>query len=417
MKNIAFIFITFFLSFLLIELISLFYLIAHYGRLDSAPDYYSEIIRHYETEIRGKNCETFYYYIDPHPYLAHSSFNFENKCDHGLDDTFGYISQKYNKFKKLQDKYVILITGGSVAFHMSSLTSKNVNNLQVPFFQKYLNENFKSPNGKPFYVINTSVPGGSYPQQIISFLLNKNVIDLMISLEGYNEFIKFTKGYHPELPNDSFFWSNSYFHSDESIRLRSISNLFNTLKRNVMAKNTYVGILILKYLRSYNLNKNIEFNDKAHKLKNLYYDRNIVTKRLENFKKHYYNYIEKIKLLSINGSKAFIFFQPNIFFKKLTSREKEIVLKSKNLDDDQLKLFKVYYKDFFKEISDKFPNTTSNFTEALIDDENEIFTDHCHMLINRDKNNIPYGHLSLIKLITKELVDRSIILKKTLSKD
>ena len=239
----------------------------------------------------------------------------------------------------------------------------------------------------------------------------------MISLEGYNEFIKFTKGYHPELPNDSFFWSNSYFHSDESIRLRSISNLFNTLKRNVMAKNTYVGILILKYLRSYNLNKNIEFNDKAHKLKNLYYDRNIVTKRLENFKKHYYNYIEKIKLLSINGSKAFIFFQPNIFFKKLTSREKEIVLKSKNLDDDQLKLFKVYYKDFFKEISDKFPNTTSNFTEALIDDENEIFTDHCHMLINRDKNNIPYGHLSLIKLITKELVDRSIILKKTLSKD
>ncbi len=417
MKNIAFIFITFFLSFLLIELISLFYLIAHYGRLDSAPDYYSEIIRHYETEIRGKNCETFYYYIDPHPYLAHSSFNFENKCVHGLDDTFGYISQKYNKFKKLQDKYVILITGGSVAFHMSSLTSKNVNNLQVPFFQKYLNENFKSPNGKPFYVINTSVPGGSYPQQIISFLLNKNVIDLMISLEGYNEFIKFTKGYHPELPNDSFFWSNSYFHSDESIRLRSISNLFNTLKRNVMAKNTYVGILILKYLRSYNLNKNIEFNDKAHKLKNLYYDRNIVTKRLENFKKHYYNYIEKIKLLSINGSKAFIFFQPNIFFKKLTSREKEIVLKSKNLDDDQLKLFKVYYKDFFKEISDKFPNTTSNFTEALIDDENEIFTDHCHMLINRDKNNIPYGHLSLIKLITKELVDRSIILKKTLSKD
>ncbi len=92
----------------------------------------------------------------------------------------GFVSPPFN-FDDRENYYVVLFLGGSVTEGL--------------FFQEYfkrqienkLNENFKSPNGKPFKLVSFAIAGGQQPMQFNIYSYFSEFVDAVVSLEGYNE--------------------------------------------------------------------------------------------------------------------------------------------------------------------------------------------------------------------------------------
>jgi hypothetical protein len=79
--------------------------------------------------------------------------------------------------------FTILVVGTSVAEQLATYVTSDG---QI-IFEQVLNQNFVSPNGKPFHVLNGAVGGTARPDANIVSLLYGDAVDGIISIDGFNE--------------------------------------------------------------------------------------------------------------------------------------------------------------------------------------------------------------------------------------
>ena len=122
----------------------------------------------------------------PHPYLGwvhHAN----PPCGLPNINSIGFYGQAF-PWKRREDKFVVLLTGGSVASQLGRLTQGSL--------QELLNQNY-SEYGKRFVVLNGAIEAWKQPQQLILFAMYANLVDAVVTLDGYNEF------FMPRVPTNS----------------------------------------------------------------------------------------------------------------------------------------------------------------------------------------------------------------------
>jgi hypothetical protein len=122
-------------------------------------------------------------YVDtlyPHPYLG---FVHHGNPPCGVPDinNIGLFGPDYPSEKRA-DRFVVLVTGGSVS---AQLMSSGPNG--TPYLQAILERDYLSPSGQPFLLLNGGDGGWHQPQQLILFLLYADAVDAVVTLDGFNE--------------------------------------------------------------------------------------------------------------------------------------------------------------------------------------------------------------------------------------
>jgi hypothetical protein len=122
-------------------------------------------------------------YLDtlyPHPYVA---FVHHRNQPCGLDEinNVGLFGSDFPSVRP-ENRFVILLTGGSVAAQVAEGVSGGPS-----YLERLLNERYESPNGKPFLVLDGGDGAWKQPQQAILLLLYVDVVHAVVTLDGYNE--------------------------------------------------------------------------------------------------------------------------------------------------------------------------------------------------------------------------------------
>lgn len=117
----------------------------------------------------------------PHPYLAFVHHDIP-PCGLRRISNVGLTGDDFPSVKR-NDRYVILLTGGSVAAQLGQVEARPA----PRYLEEELNAHYISPTGKPFQVINGGDGAWKQPQQLILFALYSNVVDAVVTLDGYNE--------------------------------------------------------------------------------------------------------------------------------------------------------------------------------------------------------------------------------------
>src|SRR5437867_9904718 len=162
----------------IVEVTAIVWLMLEDGGYTSAEQLFE---RTQNTYVRDLTKNTTCRYVDtlfPHPYLA---FVHHGNPPCGLPNinNIGLLNADYPTVKR-SDRYVVLVTGGSVA-------SQLVQNWPAPaprFLEEELNKRYVSPNGKPWLVLNGGDGAWKEPQQLILFSLYATSIDAVVTLDG-----------------------------------------------------------------------------------------------------------------------------------------------------------------------------------------------------------------------------------------
>ena len=151
------------------------------------------------TDIQ-KTGNTYMDTLFPHPYLA-----FVHRNGYGIEvNNVGLLGDDY-PFEKSKDSFVVLVTGGSVASQFAQLKRGG-----IKYLQDILNERYDF-HGKRVIVLNGGDGAWSQPQQTILFLLYHDVIDAVITLDGFNENYVFRiSGRRLEMPSNNFYDVNPF---------------------------------------------------------------------------------------------------------------------------------------------------------------------------------------------------------------
>lgn len=157
------------------------------------------------TEAR-KSCR----YVDtlfPHPYVAFVHHG-NPPCGIAGINNIGLFGDDF-PLEKRTDRFVILLTGGSVAAQLGQLTKGHPKYLEIA-----LNERFASPNGKPFLVLNGGDGAWKQPQQLILFAMYADVVDAVVTLDGVNEMRLLESPVRFEYPASNFMTVNPMVNRD-----------------------------------------------------------------------------------------------------------------------------------------------------------------------------------------------------------
>jgi hypothetical protein len=144
----------------------------------------------------GRGCQ----YIDalfPHPYLGIVHHR-NPPCGMPNVNNIGLFGADFPS-ERVADRFVILVTGGSVAAQFAQITPGG-----PKYLETILNRSYLSPTGKPFLVLNGGAGGWKQPQQAILFLLWSDVVDAVVTLDGFNEAERLDKPLRMEYPGPNF---------------------------------------------------------------------------------------------------------------------------------------------------------------------------------------------------------------------
>ena len=143
----------------------------------------------------GRNCS----YVDsifPHPYLA---FVHHGNPPCGIEiNNIGLFGADFPAVHR-QDRWVVLLTGGSVANQFAQAVQGGPS-----YLERMLNERYVSPSGKPFLVLNGADGAWKQPQQAILFMMFGDAVDAVVTLDGFNEHYALSWGYKFEYPASNF---------------------------------------------------------------------------------------------------------------------------------------------------------------------------------------------------------------------
>ena len=171
-----------------LEILSTAWLTIRDGHYTPARELFANTRNSYIQDLTdGGNCR----YVDtmyPHPYLAFVHHH-DNPCGVADANNIGLLGDNFPVTRN-PDRYVILISGGSVASQLSQLYDPG----RRSFLEEELNRRYVSPTGKPFQVLNGALGAWKQPQQLIVFSIYGDFIDAVVTLDGYNEQYLMTPG-------------------------------------------------------------------------------------------------------------------------------------------------------------------------------------------------------------------------------
>ncbi len=155
------------------------------------------------TYVRDATKDTGCTYVDslfPHPYLAFVQHD-TPPCGRNYVNNIGLAGDDFPPHKRT-DRYVILLTGGSVAAQLGQVEPPP----SPRYLEEELNAHFVSPTGKPFQVLNGGAGAWKQPQQAILLLLYSDIVDAVVTLDGYNEsrYLDFRPRGRLEMPGLNF---------------------------------------------------------------------------------------------------------------------------------------------------------------------------------------------------------------------
>lgn len=193
------------------EVMAIAWLYVEDGRYTPAAELFERTQNTYVRDLtRGTGCrlvDTLY----PHPYLAFVH-HANPPCGFSWVNSSGLFGPDFPTTRS-KDHYVVILTGGSVASYLGG-------NLEPPhprYLSETLNDNYVSPTGKPWLVLNGAAGAWKEPQSFIVFALYAGSVDAVVNVSGFNEHYYF----HPkmqqrlEAPASNFLAANP-FAADEN---------------------------------------------------------------------------------------------------------------------------------------------------------------------------------------------------------
>lgn len=168
----------------------------------------------------------------PHPYLG-----FVHRNGYGIEvNNVGLLGPNF-PYEKDPSKFVILVTGGSVASQFAQLKRDGIR-----YLEDILNARYDF-GGKQVVVLNGGDGAWKQPQQTILLLLFVDVVDAVITIDGFNEHYSFMgKGKRLEFPANNFHNVNLLTkHGYETLAAAWISNrIRNFATSNWVLSRSYV---------------------------------------------------------------------------------------------------------------------------------------------------------------------------------
>jgi hypothetical protein len=168
-----------------VELMAIAWLMIEDGKYTPAVELFQRTQNTFVRDMtRGVNCR----YVDtlyPHPYLA---FVHHANPPCGLKNlnNIGLLNDDYPTVKR-EDRFTILLTGGSIASQLAQMDPRPA----PRFLELELNDNYVSPNGRPFFVLSGGDGAWKQPQPFILFMLHAQAVDGVVTIGGLNEFYMF----------------------------------------------------------------------------------------------------------------------------------------------------------------------------------------------------------------------------------
>ena len=181
-----------------VELLSTVYLYVRDGRYIPARQRLDALGNTFITGITDQDsgCR----YVDtlyPHPYLGFVHHG-NPPCGVPNINNIGLFGPDYPS-ERPDDRFVVLVTGGSVAAQLMSSGPSG-----TPYLQAILERDYVSPNGRPFLLLNGGDGGWHQPQQLILFLLYADALHAVVTLDGFNERYFVGAGVRFEYPGNNF---------------------------------------------------------------------------------------------------------------------------------------------------------------------------------------------------------------------
>ena len=227
------------------ELLANAYLYLRDGRYISARSRLAALDNTFLTGITSPDCR----YIDtvyPHPYLA---FVHHANPPCGVPDlnNIGLFGPDYPSARPT-DRFVVLVTGGSVAAQLMQSGPGG-----VPYLQAILERDYVSPNGRPFLLLNGGDGAWHQPQQAILFLLYADAVHAVVTLDGFNERYFVGSSVRFEFPANHFMDVNPLVNSAYSdVVTRWIAGrLYARAVQSRVLSRSQLGYLVLARVDSY----------------------------------------------------------------------------------------------------------------------------------------------------------------------
>lgn len=192
------------LSLAAIELMAIAWLFIDEGRYTPAAELFERSQNTFVRDMtRGTDCR----YVDrlfPHPYVGFVHHG-NPPCGMVNINNVGLFNDDFPAVKR-DDRYVILLTGGSIASQLAQFDPRPM----PRYLEDELNDRYVSPNGKPFLVLNGADGGWKQPQPYILFAMHASTVDAVIVIGGLNEYYMFRPGTRVRLerPESNFFEVN-----------------------------------------------------------------------------------------------------------------------------------------------------------------------------------------------------------------
>ncbi|MBL6653654.1 MAG: hypothetical protein ISP49_18815 [Reyranella sp.] len=169
-----------------LEMLAIGWVVLKDGHYTPAPLLFERLQNTYvRSATEGTGC-TYADTLFPHPYVGFVHHD-QPPCGHWHVNNVGLNGEDFPTVKR-DDRYVILLTGGSVAGQLGQTAPPPA----PRYLEVALNEHYVSPNGLPFLVLNGGDGAWKQPQQLILFSLYSNVVDAVVTLDGYNEVLMMT---------------------------------------------------------------------------------------------------------------------------------------------------------------------------------------------------------------------------------
>jgi len=186
---------------LLLEAGSFAVLAWRYGGFTSSRERFRRDTNTYTERVTRSGACSYVDTLFPHPYLA---FVHHGNAPCGIPDinNIGLFGRNYPS-EKSPDKFVVLLTGGSVAAQFAQF-----HNAAPSYLEQILNRDYVSPKGGAFEVLNGGDGAWKQPQQTILLMLYADAVDGVVTLDGFNEHYMIGSGKRFEYPANNFITVN-----------------------------------------------------------------------------------------------------------------------------------------------------------------------------------------------------------------
>jgi hypothetical protein len=188
-------------------------------------------------------------YIDtlfPHPYLG---FVHHGNPPCGLPDAnnIGLFGPDYPSERRT-DRFVVLVTGGSVASQFMLPVDGGVS-----YLEQMMNAHYESPNGRPFLLLNGGDGAWKQPQQAVLFLLYADAVHAVVTLDGFNEHYSIGASERLEYPATNFAVVNPLLNRDYSdiVKQWMAGRIFGYAANNAILSRSQAAYIALELIDGY----------------------------------------------------------------------------------------------------------------------------------------------------------------------